>query len=210
MDRVILLHGLWRTRGSMALLAWRLRRRGFETHLFGYPSRHATVEEHARALAEFVRGLEQSRPAARTHFVTHSLGGMVVRYAYTHEGLPRTGRFVMLAPPSRGAWAADRLISSAFGRWFMGVAGSQLGTDGVHLRCGLPPVEFAVLTGGTGRNRGRARWIPGDNDGRVRVEEAWLPGAAEFRVIPCSHTFIMNLASTTERVISFLSRGACI
>ena len=77
-DNVVLLHGAGRSRRSMRRMAKALGREGYMIHNLGYPSQQAPIE----ILGEFVEkqinelGLN---PEVKIHFVTHSLGGIVLR-----------------------------------------------------------------------------------------------------------------------------------
>jgi triacylglycerol lipase len=83
------------------------------------------------------------------HFVTHSLGGILVRHHLTEHELPRLGSVVMLAPSNQ-----DSEIIGAFG-WLPGFhllnvpAGDQLDTreGGIHLQPGEVAYPVGVLAG---------------------------------------------------------------
>ena len=81
MAHVILLHGLARTSLSMRRIARRLEAEGFSVDNTDYPSRADRIEPLALGVIE--RALERS-PDSRfpIHFVTHSMGGMLVRARY--------------------------------------------------------------------------------------------------------------------------------
>src|SRR5262245_54397713 len=122
-DCVVLLHGLGRGPGSMRKLENRLGEAGYFTWNEGYPSRSAPIE----ALAERYVGAAitdcRAHGATRIHFVTHSLGGILVRqYLHAHT-VPEVGRIVMLSPPNGGSEIAEHLRGYALYRWFMGPAG---------------------------------------------------------------------------------------
>ncbi len=56
--------------------------------------------------------------ARAIHFVTHSMGGVLVRYYVSRHRPENLGRVVMLSPPNRGREAADHLRDSALYKWF--------------------------------------------------------------------------------------------
>src|SRR5215213_3245947 len=82
-ETVVLVHGLGRTPLSMAAMALAARQRGYQVINWHYPSRRLTIAESADRLHR--RIAPRLRDAATVHFITHSLGGIVVRrYLATH------------------------------------------------------------------------------------------------------------------------------
>ena len=203
-DTVILLHGLGRTRLSMGWAARRMGQAGFETACIGYPSLRKPIEE----LAEHVASRLPDSGDGRLHFLTHSLGGIVLRSLVALNRPEKMGRAVMLSPPNRGAAAATRLRDLPLYRWITGPAGQQIGDDAGSLPNRLGPVDFelGVITG----NRGTtplSLFLKGENDGAVTVEEALVEGTADFRVVRRGHTFIMNSSEVLDLAAHFFRTG---
>ena len=208
---VILLHGLGRTSYSMNKMADTLESAGFQPVNLDYPSRKQPIEE--LALDAVGQGLERCADlrAETVHFVTHSMGGILVRYFLGRERPEKLGRVVMLSPPNRGSEAADHLKSSALYKWFNGPAGQQLVTGPGGLPAKLGPVTFplGVITGN--RHSFFDSWladiIPGANDGKVAVERAKVKGMIDFLVLPYSHPFIMDSEEVIDQTLVFLRFG---
>ena len=208
---VILLHGLGRTSRSLNKMADALQAAGFRPVNLDYPSRKKTIQE--LALETIERGLGRcARMQARTvHFVTHSMGGVLVRYYLSRHRPENLGRVVMLSPPNRGSEAADHLRDSALYKWFNGPAGQQLVTGPEGLPEQLGPVDFplGIITGNQHSffDAWLADVIPGTDDGKVSVERAKVEGMADFLVLPYSHPFIMNAEEVIEQTLHFLRGG---
>lgn len=205
---VVLLHGLGRSTGSMTRLERELAARGFAVHNVGYPSRSATLEELAEAL-----GVEVERccatPGVPVHFVTHSMGGIVLRaFLETHHP-ENLGRVVMLAPPNAGSEWVDALRDSPLFR-LAGPAAEQLGTDPESAPHRLGPVDFelGVIAGSRSYNPLGSWLIPGADDGTVGVASARVEGMRDFRVVDTSHTWIVRDREVLEDTIHFLETGA--
>lgn len=207
-EQVILLHGLARTARSMAPLAQALRDAGYAVANLDYPSRRypveTLVEQH---LAPRVR--ELAAGAQRLHFVTHSMGGILVRQLLAARPRPPLGRVVMLVPPSQGSEIVDRLGRWPVFGWINGPAGRQLGTGADGLPARLGPVDYPVGVIAASRSIDPLMWwlIPGANDGRVSVARARLEGMSDFIVVPHSHALVMRSPRVARQVLHFLREG---
>ena len=207
-DTVFLVHGLGRTRRSMAPLGRRLARCGFRVRNIGYPSRRGTIDELCvHVVSEVDRaGLTEGQ---RYHFVSHSLGGILVRYCRSRGRLPRLARAVMLCPPNQGSEVTDHFKESALYRLFLGPTACRLGTDPDSLPNSLPPVDFelGIITGDRSLNPLYSWWVSGKDDGKVSVARAKVAGMGDFLVLPRSHSFIMNSDEVAAQVAFFLRTG---
>ena len=208
-ETVVLLHGLARTARSMLPMKRALESAGYEVINIGYPStRHPIEELSRRAITALVRSLEGRKPS-RLHFVTHSMGGILLRQHLHRHPLPNLGRVVMLAPPNQGSEVVDRLGGLRLFHWINGPAGQQLGTDETSLPRRLGPVNFelGVIIGNRSFNPLLSRLIPGANDGKVSLDSARVEGMRDYLVLPATHTFIMRNPRAIHETIQFLRHG---
>ena len=207
-ETVVLLHGLGRTSRSMRPLEQALSEAGFEVHNLDYESREYEIGELATQLHQQLQAC-CSPEGGPLHFVTHSMGGILLRtYLQSHE-LPQLARVVMLSPPNRGSELVDEFGDQPVFRAAIGPAGSQLGTDPESQPSQLGPVDFelGVITGDRSVNPWFSWLIPGDDDGTVSVESARIAGMKEFLVVPYSHSFIMRKDLVKRQVVAFLRHG---
>jgi triacylglycerol lipase len=210
---VVLLHGLGRTSRSMQPLATTLESRGYRVFNLGYPSRTAGVGALAAHVAQQVRAIDDEKPL---HFITHSLGGILLRVAVENGDLPldRIGRVVMLGPPNGGSHVPDAFgrwkISGALYRFVTGPAGLELGIGAGSIATQLPPLPFeaGIIAGSRSVNPLLSLFLPGPNDGKVSVEHASVDGMRAFLVMPHSHPFLMSAPPVMTRAIRFLETGA--
>ncbi len=210
LEYAILLHGLLRTSYSMRRLEKSLISQGYRVINLTYPSRKQPIERLAEeSLGEAVNRCCQT-PGIKVHFVTHSIGGIIVRYYLQHHDLPDLGRVVMLSPPNQGTELVDQWGSNYFLKVFNWPAGLQMGTgaDGIPAKLGPVDFELGVIAGSQSLNPAASRLIPGLDDGVVSVERTKVAGMADFLVVPYSHTFIMIHRGVIEQVIHFLEYGA--
>jgi len=204
---IVLLHGLARNSQSMGKMQRALEGEGYPVLNINYPSRKHRIEELAEHIHDSIsRQVSEDQPL---HFVTHSMGGILVRYLQHTTSLPHARRLVMLSPPNRGSEVVDRLRHLPPFHWVNGPAGEQLGTgpDGLVARLGPPTLETGVITGNRSINWILSRLIPGPNDGKVSVESARLEGMKDFLVVPASHPYIMKNQQVIDSTIRFLDRG---
>ena len=144
------------------------------------------------------------------HFVTHSFGGILLRYYLREKSLPNLGRVVMLSPPNGGSELADLLAKIPLVRRAAGPNRRRLGTDPGSLPAILGPVDFdlGVITGDRSLNPLFSLLIPGPDDGFVGVERAKVRGMTDFLVVPRTHTFIVRSRQVIEQTLKFLRDGS--
>jgi hypothetical protein len=207
-EQVFLVHGLARGAGSMAKLADFLRAAGYEIHNFDYPSTEKSPDELVDLLGrELGRCCPPSAP--RLHFVTHSLGGILVRARLAQQAPPNLGRVVLLAPPNRGSEIIDRVGEGALFEAALGPTAITLGTDPDSFpnSIGPPHYEVGIIAGTQSLNPVGSALLPGPDDGAVTIEATRLEGARDFILIDATHTFIMQNESAARQVLHFLQTG---
>lgn len=206
---VILLHGLGRTKHSMAKIEKRLKALGYMTVNHGYPSTEQDIKALASTYVAEAVNCCNKQSAKKIHFITHSLGGILVRQYLQENSVPEGGRVVMLSPPNKGSEIADELKDAFFYKWVTGPAGQQLGTDDKSVPHRLKPIDVAV--GVIAGNKSFDPWfsaiIPGDDDGKVSVGRAKLEEMNDFLVVENSHAFIMQDPEVIDQIVFFLQEG---
>ncbi len=206
---VILLHGLGSSTRSMDKLAGRLREQGYAVLNLAYPSRNHSIEYLAEAVLhpEVERLLNSS--SARIDFITHSMGGIVVRYYLKHHRLEKLGRVVMLAPPNQGSELVDRMKSIPLLERSLGPAGRELGRDrySLPLKLGRARFELGIIAGKRSGNLLNSLLIDGPDDGTISVRSTRLPGMDDFIVLPYSHRSLLKSDEVIEQALHFLRHG---
>lgn len=206
---VVLLHGLARTAGSMEPLAEALGEAGYYVANIDYPSRHKPVAELAGiAVTAGMRRCRENE-AVPVNFVTHSLGGILVRYYFERHEPARVDRVVMLAPPNQGSEVVDKLKDMPGFELWNGPAGMQLGTGTEDIPAHLGPVNFetGVIAGTQSINLILSTFLPNPDDGKVSAERTRVEGMCAFITLPVTHTFMMGDDEVFEQVLHFLREG---
>ena len=218
-DCVILLHGLARSDNSFSDLHDKLVSNGYQVVNQHYPSTQYNIKTLAKTAIDTSLKQCQSMSQANmrvsknhrtaVHFVTHSMGGILVRQYVSEYIIPNLGRVVMLGPPNKGSEVVDALGDYQLFKWINGPAGVELSTkdDSVPNALGAADFELGVIAGTRTINPILSSVLPKPNDGKVSVESTKLKGMDDHLVLPVTHTFMMSHSKVMQQVLYFLEYG---
>lgn len=200
-DFVVLLHGLGRSAFSLFLLEEVLQRYGYKTAKEDYSPTKQTIQ----ALSDYA--LLQGFVAcgtAKTHLVTHSMGGILARYWLAHQTDDNLGRVVMLVPPNQGSELVDILGPLSSFEWINGPAGAQLGTDGLVLSLPTVTIDLGIIAGSHTLKPVYSALIDGADDGKVSVAATKDEGMRDYIILSVTHTFITNAPNVLAQTLVYL------
>ena len=211
---IVLIHGLIRTKHSMAPLKNVLDKKcNCEIVCFSYASTRGKIGVHAAALREFLESLPETWTLS---FVGHSMGNIVIRHLIAdlqadqnnNELLNRCQRMVMLGPPNQGAAIARQLSSLGMFEWIAGGGAMELGPDWDEFSENLatPPFPFSIVAGEVENKAIQNPLLDQASDFVVEVDEARLEGCESFVIVPALHSFLMKDTQVQEFVVDFLCR----
>lgn len=206
-DCVVLLHGLARSNSSMEKLEKTLISEGYRVHNIDYDSRKYKIE--ALAKTAITPAVEKCASAEKIHFVTHSMGGILLRQYLSQSPIKNLGRTVMLGPPNQGSEVIDKLKTFPGFTFINGKAGLQLGTGKTSVPNTLGPVDFelGIIAGNRSINLILSRLIPGKDDGKVSIERTKIDGMDDHITLPVTHTFMMKNNKVLRQVVHYLKYG---
>jgi len=208
-DCVVLLHGIGMRGIVMQRMATALEAGGYRVVNISYPSRRMAFEALAGDyLPEQLRANDVAS-APHLHFVTHSLGSLVLRKFLQDSRPANLGRVVMVGPPNHGSAAADEAKQHDLLRLYLGENLARLGTDEDSIVELLGPADFevGVIAGEVPINPIFGKALAGKNDGAVTIESARLEGMRDFLVVPYSHTVMLWRSEVIEQTLRFLKEG---
>ncbi len=206
----MLLHGLARSSTSLNTMEQALQDEGYRTANIDYPSRDFEIAELAViAVEEGLAACRAGDDIEKIHFVTHSLGGILIRQYLATGSIDELGRVVMLGPPNQGSAAADDLEGVPGFDWINGPAGGQLGKgeNSVPLALGPADFELGIIAGNRTIDPITSAVLDDPDDGRVSVADTRLEGMDDFIVVEHSHAFMMRMRRPIELTILFLKTG---
>lgn len=186
-----------------------LKQQNYTVLNIGYPSRSTTIAK----LAQGVRQQLQDFPHFEqftVHFVTHSMGGLVVRALLAEQPLENAKRIVMLGPPNQGSEVADYFKNFRLFNAFYGPALHEMTT---HQAKALPLQEVpsryqvGIIAGNFTIDPICYFILPSKNDGKVTIESTKLTGMTDHIVLPASHSFMMYNHQVIKQIGHFLAEG---
>ncbi len=206
---VVLLHGIAGFALILKSMEWGLEDEGYFVANVTYSSLTEPIETLAVEAVEEGLQICAAEGLSRIHFVTHSMGGILVRQYLSQEEIAGLERVVMLAPPNQGSQFADFVVESPLKKVYEPEVLEQLGTGeaSVPRRLGPPEFEFGVIAG----TRNLRKLLPGTpeepSDGVVTIDETKASGMKDFLLVPVTHTTIVWNDEVQRQTGHFLRHG---
>ncbi|EOQ89874.1 alpha/beta hydrolase family protein [Leptospira yanagawae serovar Saopaulo str. Sao Paulo = ATCC 700523] len=203
---VVLIHGFLRSSNHLKNLSDFLIENGYYVVSIEYESTSMSISEIADSnLSNF----EEHCQNQKIHFVTHSLGGILLRSYLKKNQIKHLGKIVMLAPPNKGSEVADFLSKFKVFNLILGPVVSQLKTDQNSYvnSLGLPNFQFGIIMGNVTIDPISSYLIPGDDDGKVSIENSKLENMNDFLLVERTHNFIVDAPEVKEAILNYFKFG---
>ena len=206
---VVLLHGLARTSSSMNKLADYLVDSNFIVVNIDYPSRLFPVKVLANNTVPAGVQACTAAGAEKMYFVTHSLGGILLRAYADQTSDFAIHRAVMLGPPNQGSEVVDSMRDVPGFQWLNGPAGQQLGTDKASVPASLGALKFdaAVIAGTFSINPVLSTYLPDPDDGKVSVASSKVDNMCAHLQMDVSHPYLMKDDRIIAEVLNYIRDG---
>lgn len=193
---VVGVHGFLQTERSFRCIKRYMASEGFKFYIFEYNSFNGSIVSHGHDLACYLRQVAQLSPGKEIHFITQSLGALILRAALNDPICPeeaKVGKGVLIAPPNQG---------SELGRSFDDVGklyrylGFELAYELTNYtyedikRIGYFPeeMELLIIAGSKGSNF----WTNEKNDGIITLSETSMDHSFYFQTYPVNHMRILT------------------
>jgi len=205
---VMLIHGILRSGSSMEPVRGELENAGYGVVSVNYPSSRRGIPQHARQIASVLQRLPDEIDTVS--FVTHSMGGIVLRQMLARErdrfdGIV-VGRIVMLAPPTHGSDVAETLNEWYPARAIAGPGLEDLTPAEVE-NLPFPDVETGIIAGAQQDGEGVNPLLEGDDDGTLKLENVISKQATDVITFDRQHSLLLLDNRVPPAVRQFLDDG---
>jgi len=206
---VVLVHGLWRSGWAMRSIANDLNDFAYQTVSISYPSTSMSIQDIAEsylppAIEECKKG-----GAEQIHFVSHSMGAIVVRQYLQNNHLPLGSKVVMLSPPNQGSELSEKFGDAGWYKLIVGPSGVSLSKKEGGIISTLKAVKepVGIIAAYRDWSLWPSSWLPEPNDGTVSVESMKLAEMNDFVLINSGHAMMRFNSNAQQQIRYFLSRG---
>ncbi len=206
---VILIHGLGRLKSSMTKLEKAFTNADFDVVNWSYSSTKLNITDIAHNLYDIFK--INAKNHNKVYFVTHSLGGIVVRRMMAIFNINNLDGIVMIAPPNNASAFARWILKYPIIKTIMGPAGQELmGQKHIEKICEVPKSGVMIIAGTKCLSINNPNsWISQSvlekpHDGTVTIEETKLPDMEKFITVKASHTFIASNSDVIRETVEFL------
>ena len=201
-EAVVFIHGIWMKGFELLYLSRKIKKSGYQTYHFHYPSLFKTPAQNAERLNRFLLSINE--PVI--HLVAHSLGGIVALHLLNQYKQNRLGKVIMLGTPIKGSAAAKNINQRWWLKWLLGKSRAQ------GLLGGIPhwpgDQDIYMIAGNKGLGMGKVlayRAMQKESDGTVNLDETQAGFLKQHSIFPYSHFSMLWANKVVQKIIEILA-----
>ena len=206
--KIYLLHGFGGLKLQMEELDKALTKDSYITENYTYQS----ISEDLDTIGKELYLKVKSEHYDTVSFVTHSMGGLVVRAMYKYiahaNDFPKVYRIVMIAPPNGGTEVADFFAKRPnIAKLSPNI--SHMTTDSTSLANQLPKpnCEVGIIAGIRGRKPWFNPFLKNDNDGTISKNRTRLGVETDYTEVIDTHDIITLNPKVVRLTTNFIRVG---
>ncbi len=211
-ETVYVLHGYLSHPIAMHGTVKEIERHGFDVVNYGYNSVTLDIRDIATQLKQQLRSYGSMDTI---HFVTHSMGGLVVRALVQQSRndtlMPVIDRIVMLTPPNKGSELADFFSQIRVLDWILGPNLDNMTTDtGAlwHTLSKMQEQRVGIIAGMSFRDARFSPIMECPHDGKVTVSRAMLNRGEDRIIVKQNHRQVLFSTQIRKKIVSYLTTGS--
>ncbi len=208
--KVYLLHGYGSNKSIMNKIKKDLTKANFIVENYAYPAFYVDLDSLGEKLYLDISHENYDSVS----FITHSMGGLVVRNMLKYSGsdisFPKIFRILMIAPPNRGADIADFFKNTKLLKIMLGPNVEKMETDSFSYANQLPiPIntELGIIVGESKYKAGYNWFIGKKNDGLLIPERVYLGNEKDVAIVNYSHLGVVKNKKPRKLIVNFIKTG---
>lgn len=202
---VVLVHGYFKNKSDMRYLENGLKNYGYRVISATLPTTFGSMDDCLNSLRLQIS--DMTKNYNRVHFVSHSMGGLIVHEYLKTSNLSNIGNCVSIATPTKGAKLATILDKfPMMGKIFKPLKSLKKGWTKTS---GEEESSTVGIIAGTKNNLLLGNFFLSErtSDGRVEIESAENEIAKDFKSLPFNHKEIHHERITLDKTINFIRYG---
>ena len=208
-EQVILIHGFGRSDSALRKMKSALHEANYHVCTLDYDTVGVEIDALWQETDEQIDECIDRK--LKTHFVGHSLGGLVIRHYLSQPdkraNITNLGEVILIGTPNKGSEIANA-YQETFLMSFAGEVGEALHTGKGTLGATINPIDANIgVIAGSLDSWYSKEYFDSANDGVVSVESAKLPSMNDFIVLPVGHASMKRDDNVISQMIHFLRLG---
>ncbi|WP_017753450.1 lipase family alpha/beta hydrolase [Calidifontibacillus oryziterrae] len=210
LQKIVLVHGYYKTSKDMRSLKAHLEEMGYKGVLVDLPLTFKSIDYCSSLFEDKVSKIMiDLKSEEKVHLIGHSTGGIVIRHFLSNEkNQQNVHRCVLIATPNQGSQLAS--IAGKTSRRLVNVFQTLRSLQPEEILAmdliKHSPIEIGAVAGNN-NNLLLGKLLKNDNDGRVTIEEVYYKELHDFTIAPFGHKDIHYQKEVAQLIHHFLQTG---